>query len=50
MQTDTDHLGNSPVCHDVTCMNETIQHFCRLLYQVTLVWVAVQLIICTVNQ
>lgn len=43
------HLCNASVGKDVACMDESVQHLSRLLYQVTLVGIVLQLLICRQN-
>lgn len=40
------HLCDASVSQDVACVNEAIQHLSRLLDQVTLVGIVLQLLIC----
>ena len=39
------HLCNATVSHDVASMDQSIEEFSCLLYQITLVWILVNIII-----
>ena len=40
------HLSNAPVGEDVSCVDQPVKHLRCLLYEVTLVGVVLQLLIC----